>query len=132
MSDRTTNVARGHDLADGTPATHSRLGESESCGNRIELLSNRRCRYALSCLQAADDGVATLRELIDWVARREGTQENEQYESIAVALHQAYLPNLAANGILDYDMRSRTVRYHGHPDVEQLVTHHGSTGGDEL
>jgi len=38
-----------------------------------------------------------------------------------LCLHHSTLPKLADTGILDYDPRSKTVRYRGQPAVEQLL-----------
>nr|WP_135304922.1 hypothetical protein [Halomicroarcula amylolytica] len=73
-----------------------------------------------------------LRELVDWVAGQEEAHNSDQYESIAIALHHTHLPKLAEHEVLDYDVRSRTVRYHGHSALEQLVTLYTEISGDGL
>ena len=40
---------------------------------------------------------------------------------IVTALHQQHLPRMDDTGILDYDPRSETVRYYGHPFLEELL-----------
>lgn len=40
---------------------------------------------------------------------------------VEVALHHHELPKLEQVGVIEYDARSRTVRYRGHPLLEELL-----------
>lgn len=78
------------------------------------LLSNRRRRQLL-CLLARTGETHTLqavaREIVERLGRVEpdGTT-GEAYRSVYVSLYQNHAPQLAAEGIVDYDETDRTVR----------------------
>lgn len=77
------------------------------------VLSHRRRRYALSYLQDVNDDVATLSELAEWMTTREADGRGDRHGTVATALHHVHLPKLVETGLIDYDARSETVRYHG-------------------
>lgn len=81
----------------------------------FELLSKRRRRNVLRCVRDATDGVVSLDELADRLRDRERDADDagpdDSRERTVAALHHADLPKLAAFGVLEYDHRSRTVRY---------------------
>jgi DNA-binding transcriptional ArsR family regulator len=87
------------------------------------LLKNRRRRYALYCLNEAEDEVLTLKELVDQLVRWEAkwgdgeTAPTDERQTIRVELHHNHLPRLAEAGLVDYDTRSQTVRNATEPSV---------------
>ena len=85
------------------------------------LLSNRHCQYVLSSLQSMDGDVVELPELVEWVLTQETDRANDQYDAVAIALHQIHLPKLADCGLVDSDAQSGTISYDRHPDREQRV-----------
>jgi hypothetical protein len=80
----------------------------------FSLLSNRRRRQLLCVLVRSGETRslrATAREII---GRLEGVDptdiSDEAYRSVYVSLYQTHAPQLAAEGIVDYDEAERTVR----------------------
>ena len=131
--------ASGSDDRDASPAgsdasgdvVHDRLDET------FELLSNRRCRYALYHFDSSSVDVFDFEELVDAVAawerktgaadverRRETEAANSETKTaenhrrtVAMALHHDCLPRLADFGAVEYDPRSKAIRYHGSDDL---------------
>lgn len=81
----------------------------------LELLADRRRRYALYCLDEADETVVSLEELSDQVVQRErnwdddGTPAEDHGENVRIELHHNHLPRLSDAGLIDYDSRTKTV-----------------------
>lgn len=80
-------------------------------------LGDRHRRRILGYLIKTDDGVATLEELLDPLAAISPSSR----ERLRIALHQNHLTLLAQAGIIEYDRRSKTARYHGHPLAEEIL-----------
>lgn len=87
--------------------------EREHAEALFDVLSHRRRRYALSYLRDANGDVATLTELAERVTAREADGRGDRHGTAATALHHVHLPKLVEAGLIDYDARSETVRYHG-------------------
>lgn len=84
----------------------------------FELLSKRRCRLVLSHLETTSVDVVELDDLVDRVVEREAAAEaddaiDDHRRQVATSLHHRHLPRLSATALLDYDARSKTVRYWG-------------------
>ena len=101
------------------------LDDEQETDRVVRALSNARRRVILSHL-ATDSSEAgksgkpyTLDELTDIVAAAEPSDE-AALAKIQMLLHHHHLPHLDECGLLEYDSRSNTVRYHGHPLVEEL------------
>lgn len=92
----------------------------------LELLAGRRRRYVLYYLMNAPDDSVDLEELVDRVRdyerEAEGSVPDEHRHRVATSLHHCELPKLVDHGVVDYDPRSGTVRYHGDRTCEQLLT----------
>lgn len=114
----------------GTPAKESTL----SLDAVLEVLANRRRRYALYALADLPDGVVSLDALVEevatLVAARDGVAlTRDQYQDIAIELYHWHLPVLADVGVVDCDVRHDTIRYRSHPVLETWVAR---TRRDEL
>lgn len=85
-------------------------------------------RAILQYFQSADDDVASLDDLVESLYTRD--DQSADREQVAIRLHHATLPKLSDIELLDYDARTRTVRYYGHP----LLSEWGDCGleGGEL
>ncbi|MFC4551353.1 MULTISPECIES: DUF7344 domain-containing protein [Halorussus] len=130
--------ASGSDDRDASPAgsdasgdvVHDRLDET------FELMSNRRCRYALYHFDSASVDVFDFEELVDAVAAweretdaadvergetdaadAEAKTDGNHRQAVAVALHHDCLPRLVDFGAVEYDPRSKTIRYYGSDDL---------------
>lgn len=88
----------------------------------FEILSKHRCRYVLSCLEATPVDVVELDDLVEHVVEREAAAElggatDDHHQRVAATLHHCHLPKLSNTAILDYDARSKTIRYRGNDRV---------------
>lgn len=93
--------------------------EANAAGRLLSALSSSHNRHVLTYLSESPGEVASLEELADHVVDREGGGGPGRRERVAGRLHHATLPKLAAMGVVDYDPRTNTVRYRGHPVVAQ-------------
>jgi DNA-binding transcriptional ArsR family regulator len=86
-------------------------------GELFDVLASKRRRCLLYELSDRADEPVAFEELVDHL--REFERELEGMEAtpssqLAVALHHTHLPKLTGCGLVDYDERTGTVRYHGH------------------
>lgn len=87
-----------------------------ACDSLGTLLADRRRRLLWAHLNASSEDVFTLEELAGQLAEREREPgvdpvSDDRRQRVAVDLHHRHLPALADVGVLEYDARSRTVRY---------------------
>lgn len=89
----------------------------------FKLLANHHRRHALTYLVGMDDDTATLDELSGYVAARHANSGNNpgHDDELARGLHHIHLPKLEAAGVIEYDARSETIRYHGQLLLEQAL-----------
>ena len=82
-------------------------------------LADGRRRLVLRQLATTDGDVASVDDLVDEIVTRADLPVDR--ERIAVALHHGALPHLDEAGLVEYDARSRTVRYRETPQVERAL-----------
>ncbi|MFC4550499.1 MULTISPECIES: DUF7344 domain-containing protein [Halorussus] len=86
----------------------------------LEILGRSRCRCVLHYFRYRSTDVATLDDVATFALGRAEDEEDD----LRVRLHHTTLPRLADAGLVDYDPRSRTVRYRGgNPAVEVWLNH---------
>lgn len=116
--------------ADETPPSGDTLGSSGGAvtlGDLLALLSDDRRRSVLEYFESESADVFEVEDVADAVAERErtagdaGPGPGDRPRRIVVALHHNHLPRLDDGGLLDYDPRSRTVRYWGEDRVGTLL-----------
>lgn len=95
----------------------------EQTDTLLSTLSNPHCRSVLSYFKNATEESASLDGVATALTHRDTADENQ----VAIQLHHSILPKLEATGIIEYDARTNTVRYHGHPRLED---HHEELSGD--
>lgn len=83
----------------------------------LTILSEAKRRAILTHLQDADDGVATVQELANEI----DLQKDGGSEVTPVELVHSDLPRLEDAGVVEFDQRSRTVRYQGSTELERLL-----------
>ncbi len=93
----------------------------------FELLSNKRRRYVLYYLNEQPNGVATMDELAEGVLTYErrvtGGDQSDHRQQIRIELRHVHVPKLAANGLVDHDRRTETVRYWTQPSLTEWLEH---------
>lgn len=81
-------------------------------------LADEHRYHILRYFQWSEEPVASLDELSASLVEREELPDDRN--GISIALHHCHLPRLADTGLVEYDSRSRTVRYWGHPMLERI------------
>lgn len=99
-----------------SPGRNAADTESLSLDSLFDLFSDRRTRYVLAHFESVSTDVLELDDLADRIVDYEtdaglGDGSEEHRAEVAVALHHKHLPKLSDTVIVDYDARSKTVRY---------------------
>lgn len=93
-----------------------------STDQALRAINSQRRREVLRYLRPSDESAVALHELAAAVVDRTGPDTPpHDVETVTVDLHHRDLPLLDAAGLLEYDSRSRTVRYHGNQGIELLL-----------
>lgn len=100
--------ADGGKVVDGLP--------EGTIDNICRAVADRHRRRILGYLMETDEGTATLDELLDLLVSISPHSSTRR----RVALHN-HLAILDERGIIEYDRRSNTARYHGHQLVEEVL-----------
>ncbi|MFC7213181.1 hypothetical protein ACFQO4_03690 [Saliphagus sp. GCM10025334] len=87
-------------------------------------LANRHSRFVIEYFKDAPEDHATVDDIATAFARRDHADETQ----VAIRLHHAALPKLDDAGLVDYDRRTKTVRYHGHSQLEQVAERFSESG----
>ena len=117
--------ATGPNDGDSSGVRNASAESNATLNATFDLLSSRRRRYALYHLDAASVDVFDLDELVDAVVEWERATDSGDDDGddaahrrrVAVSLHHEHLPKLADAGVVDYDARSRTVRFRDADDL---------------
>ena len=92
---------------------------SVSIDERFDALARTDCRAVIQFFRNGSIEEATFDDLVTGIV--DGSYWDTDESHARLCLHHFALPKLADAGILDYDPRSKTVRYRGQPAVEQLL-----------
>lgn len=106
------------------------LEETAANGGRVPLtalfsaMGDQRRRYLLYYL--LDHDPAEVDELTTQVCAWEhgatvDEVNDEDRRDVRISLHHNHLPKLAASGIIDYDQRSGTIRFHHQPEIIERI-----------
>lgn len=85
-----------------------------------DTLASAYRRQVLRYLVAGEGDVASVEDLVDELIDHDETAEDRR--RVAVKLRHATLPKLAARAFIEYDERSRTVRYRESPALERELS----------
>ena len=97
-------------------------GSKRRLDRLYDVLADERRRRLLSYLHRKDSDVASLVELIDYLVVHEADSVADlDTDDVAISLYHTDLPKLADAGLVEYDERSRTVRYRGGGVIEEAV-----------
>jgi hypothetical protein len=92
----------------------------------FDILSHSYRRQILSYLSQTEDDLATIADLVTVISKHESESETSvqrtQDDAVGIALHHNHLPKLADAGLIEFDTRSETIRYWGHPKVEKHLS----------
>ena len=93
---------------------------------RFDALARTDRRAVIQFFRDESTEEVTLDDLVTGIVNGSYWDTDESHARLC--LHHFALPKLADTGILDYDPRSKTIRYRGRPAVEQLLDAAGETG----
>ncbi|WP_425499278.1 DUF7344 domain-containing protein [Natronosalvus rutilus] len=80
----------------------------------LSALANQHCRSVVAYFRNASEDHASVDDVVTALARRDHADETR----ITIRLHHIALPKLNDVGLVDYDARTRTIRYYGHSQLE--------------
>ena len=117
----------------------SQLLDSDSSVERLhstdelhELLSHHRRRWVLQYLRDCSTGWCSLKALAEHVTeldRERGSAGSPGLERrVAIELYHVHLPRLAQFGAVDFDQRTRTVRYTGNRLLDHYLKYRQCPG----
>lgn len=86
----------------------------------LDVLADEQRRRVLRYFQEVEDPVATVDTLVDHLV--DSGHPSDTRAQTATQLHHGTLPKLADAGIIEYDARTHTIRYHASPKWDQVST----------
>lgn len=132
MIDGTPPPTEEVEALSGLPDPKSVDGPLQSREQLFDLLSDRRCMYALWYLYRSSEGTAGLDELVDsitdWERATTDHVPDEHERKVELSLHHFDIPKLMERGIVDYDERTETVSYAGDPALESCFESLSASG----
>lgn len=89
--------------------------KSGKTNDLYRLLADPYRRATLSYFRNSESDIAEVSDIADSIS------DDGKEEQVRIRLHHQALPRLDDTEFLDYDARSKTVRYREAPDVESLI-----------
>jgi len=90
--------------------------QTERVSELLDVLSTDGCRDTLAYFRDASEDTAR----VDDIAAALSETDARDAEQFALRLHHVILPRLADAGVLEYDARTNTARYHGQDNLDSL------------
>ena len=87
----------------------------------LHVLSDRYRRQILYYAVEEEHDVLQHSEVVDHLIRWNRDLGEADRDSLRARLHHAALPKLADAGLLDYDTRSKTIRYRGDSCLDEVI-----------
>lgn len=90
----------------------------------LEVIAHRHRRHVIRHLRHGAGDATTLEELIDCLHDSVSDYKNgplPDQEELAIQLRHTHLPTLAEHGLIEFDLRSGTIRYHPDEQVETVL-----------
>jgi len=89
----------------------------------FRVLANQECRLVLSYFRKYSTEQATVSDLVEFILKKNRIERNS--EQVETTLYHSTLPRMAEVEVIDYDVRSKSIQYHGHwalePWLNQMV-----------
>lgn len=93
--------------------------DDRALNQAFDLLGDQRRRYVLATLYTKPETVLSTDDLADHVLRND--PDATDYDRVRIRLHHQTLPRLAEDGIIDFDSRTDTIRYHGNELIDDFL-----------
>lgn len=89
----------------------------------ISMLAHQRRRDLLSYLESEPTRTASVNECVSYIVDREEERTGSRpgHEQVEVTFYHVHVPKLVEAGVVEYDDRSREVRYRGHHRLETFL-----------
>ena len=90
----------------------------------LQLVADRHRRRVIHHLRHEANGTTTFDDLVEQIHRRASDSKDgppRDREEFAIRLQHIHLPKLADYGVVDFEHRSGTVRYHPDEQVERVL-----------
>jgi hypothetical protein len=97
------------------------VGGADRVDELLAVLASRRNRAVLQYFRVSPTDVASLTDVAEYVSSRSDTRDSPDQEQVAMILHHRNIPKLSAVGVVEYDPRTKTVRYRGDRMVEECL-----------
>lgn len=85
--------------------------DDRTLNRTFDLLRDQQRRYVLKKLETMTDDVASVEDLVTYLLANDPDADGA--DRVTTALLHRTLPRLMDAGVVDFDARSDTVRYHG-------------------
>ncbi|WP_435156265.1 DUF7344 domain-containing protein [Haladaptatus sp. DFWS20] len=93
-------------------------------------LTNQRRRYILAYLSNETSNSATIQELVEDIAAREHDEKTDSHDDIEITLFHHHLPKLVDFGLIEFDKRTKTIRYRDDSRIESLIEYLDEYGSE--
>ena len=109
----------GGEVTDDTPLEEIPL----SLDAMLDILANPRRRLLLEYLRDVPEQTCSFEEVTKYIIKQIAVRNGEQpnHDTIQIDLQHHHLPKLADAGIIEYDVRSQTIRYRQNDRLEALA-----------
>lgn len=101
--------------------TSTLVGGADRVDELLAVLARRRNRAVLQYFRGSPTDVASLTDVAEYVRSRADTHDPPDRKRVATILHHRSIPKLSAVGVVEYDPRTKTVRYRGDQMVEEYL-----------
>lgn len=109
------------ELAFGTMYRGGGSADANRIDDVLQALSHPTRRDVIECLIDCPQETMTLDELAEnLMARRDVERYNDRH-GLEMMLHHVHVPKLADHQVVEYDSRTRRVRYRGNAEFETLL-----------
>ena len=118
------NGDRDHNDSTAEPTPTSEIPDvSLSLNAILEVLAHHHRREILRLLKEDPDHTANIGDIISHLINHEANRTGERpgRDQIEIAVHHTHLPKLTSAGIVEYDTRSKELRYWHHENLEDLL-----------
>ena len=92
---------------------------TEELNTLIRTITDEHARQVVTYFRETDETVVAFDDLVEYAAGNAGLPYDR--DRIAIRLHHASLPNLAAGGVVEYDPGSQTVDFLDHSALDDVV-----------
>lgn len=101
----------------------SSSGGSDARAERLDsiflVLADQDRRRVLEYFMRHEECTASVEDLIEYAIEQDGGDLTR--DELERRYHHFTLPKLVEQGVIEFDHRSRTVRYHGHTVLEEVL-----------